>query len=334
MENLLMFGVFALVAGLTLTIFLLLQMRRQRVEERLRNDAEDEASLLRGDKDLVLGDMTRALAAQIPVAEGDRSQLERELRQAGYYRPTALLEYVALRAIFIFVPLVGAALFALLTESVEQASWIWMAAVVMAMLGFSLPRVFVYFKGKARMHAIERGLPTAIDMLTLCMTGGLNVMISLTRVVKELHLAYPVLASELEIVRQQAEMRTLEFALTQFADRVGLPHLRNLLVIMSQSENLGTDAVTTLREYADDMRINMRQRADEMANKAPFKLLFPAYLLAIGAAVLLISPTVLEFAAFRQANMIGQTITEGKRALQEPAVPTAPAPASDGVNPR
>lgn len=334
MENLLMFGVFALVTGVTLTVFLVLQARRQKIEDRLRNDAEDEASLLGGDKDLVLGDMTAAFAAQIPVAEADRSQLERELRQAGYYRPTALMEYVALRAIFIFVPLIGAGLIALTNESVEQTSWIWMAAVVLAMLGFSLPRVYVYFKGKSRMHQIERGLPTAIDMLTLCMTGGLNVMISLTRVVKELHIAYPVLASELEIVRQQAELKTLDFALAQFADRVGLPHLRNLLVIMSQSENLGTDAVTTLREYADDMRINMRQRADEMANKAPFKLLFPAYLLAIGAAILLISPTVLEFAAFRQANMIGQTINESRRALQEPAVPTAPVPPSDGLNPR
>jgi tight adherence protein C len=231
------------------------------------------------------------------------------------------MEYVALRTVLIFLPLLAAGVFALFTDTVDQAAWIWGGAAVLAMLGYSLPRVYLHFRGKARMHKIERGLPIAIDMLTLCLTGGLNVLNSLQRVVKELHLAYPILAYELEIVRQQAELRSLEFALTQFADRVGLPHLRNLLVILSQSENLGTDAVSTLREYADDMRINMRQRADELANKAPFKLLFPAYLLAFGAGILLISPTVLEFTAFRRQNMVGETIHQARQSLQEPTAP-------------
>src|SRR5437764_6299540 len=106
--------------------------------------------------------------------------------------------------------------------------------------------------------------------------------------------------------------------MTQFADRTGLANVRNLAVILSQSESLGTDAVTTLREYADSMRINMRQKADEMANKAPFKLLFPSYLLAVGAAILLISPTVLEFTAFRRQNLVGITIQQARETLTEP----------------
>lgn len=317
METLLLLMVFVLGSGLTLTGFLYVLKRRERIEQRLDAGRDEDDEL--GDDDLLLGDLTPALAAQIPVAEGDRTDLQRELRQAGYYRPTAFMEYVALRSVLVFVPLLAAGAFALFTDTVEQAAWVWGGATILAMLGFSLPRVYVYYRGRARMHQIEKGLPTAIDMLTLCLTGGLNVLNSLQRVVKELHLAYPVLAYELEIVRQQAELRTLDFALTQFADRVGLPHLRNLLVILSQSENLGTDAVTTLREYADDMRINMRQKADEMANKAPFKLLFPAYLLAIGAAVLLISPTVLEFRAFRETNLIGDITQQARQGLQTPA---------------
>jgi hypothetical protein len=93
--------------------------------------------------------------------------------------------------------------------------------------------------------------------------------------------------------------------------------VRNLSVILSQSENLGTDAVTVLLEYADNMRTNMRQRADEMANKAPFKMLFPAYLLAFGACILLIAPTVLEFAEFRRNALISTSIKEGKKLLRE-----------------
>jgi hypothetical protein len=50
-------------------------------------------------------------------------------------------------------------------------------------------------------------------------------------------------------------------------------------------------------------------------------LLFPAYLLAIGAAILLISPTVLEFTAFRRDNLIGTNIREARGALEAPAQP-------------
>jgi hypothetical protein len=81
-----------------------------------------------------------------------------------------------------------------------------------------------------------------------------------------------------------------------------------------------------LREYADNMRINQRQRAEELANKAPFKLLFPAYLMAFGAAIFLIAPTVLEIDAFRKDNMIGEGITEASSKIQN--ANTNPMPTS------
>src|SRR5208282_135509 len=96
-------------------------------------------------------------------------------------------------------------------------------------------------------------------------------------------------------------------------------------VILSQSESLGTDAVTVLREYADNMRVNMKQRAEEMANKAPFKLLFPAYLMAFGAAILLISPVILEFSSFWRQNLVGNQITGARRLITPPSEGT-PAP--------
>jgi hypothetical protein len=225
------------------------------------------------------------------------------------------MEYAAVRAVLIIVPLIGAGLVALLTEQESYLPWIWGASILLAILGFSLPRVYLYIRTRARQHQIERGLPTAIDMLTLCLSAGLNIHNALGRVVRELHLAFPALATELEIVRRQAELRTLEFALVQFADRVGMPQIRNLAVMLTQSENLGTDAVSVLREYADDLRINMRQRADEMANKAPFKLLFPAYLMAIGAGILLISPAFLEFQNFHYRNVISSGINEARETI-------------------
>ena len=323
MDYLILAGIFVLVFGLVLSGFMMLNRRRALLQQRLQTGTGADA--VSGEHALLLGDLTPALAAQIPMGAEDRGDLQRELRIAGYYRPTALLEYAALRTVLTIAPVVAAGVIALFTETQQYAMWVWISGIILAMLGFSLPRLFVHYRGKARMGEIEKGLPIAIDMLILCLSAGLNVLNSLQRVVKELHGAFPVLGYEFEIVRRQAELRTLEFALAQFADRTGLINVRNLAVILSHSENLGTDAVATLKEYADSLRTNMRQRADEMANKAPFKMLFPAYLMAIGAAILIISPTVLEFRSFRRENLLGNVNTESRDNMNQPAT-VAPPP--------
>ncbi len=314
MDYLLLTLIFLFVSGSTFGGTVLLARRRKRAEERMRALMEGE-QLDEPPPEPILGDLTPALSEQVPMTDEDRGELHRELRVAGYYRPTALMEYTALRAVFIVLPLIAAGVGALFVQTAATALYVWGGGLLAAVLGYSLPRVYLYFRGQARKHAIERGLPTAIDMLTLSLGAGLNVFNSLKKVAEEVRFAFPVLGEELEIMRRQAELKSLEFAVVQFADRVGLPQAKNLAVILSQSESLGTDAVRILREYADNMRTNMRQRADEMANKAPFKMLFPAYLLAFGAGILLISPTVLEFAEFRRRAMISNSIKETRSVL-------------------
>lgn len=325
MENLLLILVFAVVSGGTFAGYLYFSRRRQHIEQRLRGSVVDDGS----PSPLILGELTPALAEQIPVSDEDRGDLQKELRIAGYYRPSALLEYRALRTVLVVVPLLTAGVLALFTATIGQAVIVWLAAAIVAGLGYSLPRIWLYYRGRSRQHAIERGLPTALDMLTLCLSAGLNVVLSLERVAREMRGAYPVLADELAIIRRQAELRSLEFALGQFADRVDMPQVRNIAVILSQSQGLGTDAARVLTEYADDLRIGMRQRADELANKAPLKLLFPAYLLVFGAAILIFSPVAMEFAAFRRANLIGDTIQQSRESLKQPPgrLPSPPAAA-------
>ena len=312
--------VFLFIFALVMWINSIMASRRRKIEERLRRQGSDP--MLGSDSgttstpELVLGEqLTPALAGTVPMDAEVRSALQRDLRTAGYYKPTALIEYAAIRACLIILPLLAAGAFALFTEDPSWLPWIWGAGIITAILGFSLPRIYLHYKAKWRQRQIERGLPVAIDMLTLCLSAGLNVNNSLERVSGELRFAYPVLGEEFEIVRRQTELRSLDFALIQFADRVNMPQIRNLQVLLTQSENLGTDAVTVLREYSDDLRINMRQRADEMANKAPFMLLFPAYLLAAGAGILLIAPAILTFQNTRQKYSIGNHMQTARNFL-------------------
>jgi tight adherence protein C len=316
-EYLFLVLVFIFCTGVTLMGFFALSRKRQRVEERLVPAPSSDPSI-GSTPELVLGELTPALSGQIPISEAGKSELQRDLMSAGMYRPTALMEYTAVRAVLTILPLIFAGVIALLwTETTNAAIQVWIGGLIVAGLGFSVPRLFLILKGMARKRAIERGLPTAIDMITLCLSAGLNVLNSIERVADELSLAYPELGFELQLVRRQSDLRSLEFALIQFAERVDLPQLRNISVILNQSEKLGTDGVTVLREYSDNMRVYMKQHAEAVANRAPLKFLIPGYMMTLGFFILLLTPPAMEIANFRRDNVIGNLKEEGKGAIEE-----------------
>jgi tight adherence protein C len=334
-EYLLLALVFLFCTGVTLMGYFALSKKRQRVEERLVPAPSSDPSIGGSTPELVLGELTPALSGQIPMSAEGKSELQRDLMAAGMYRPTALMEYTAVRAVLTILPLIIAGAIALVwTETTGAALRVWIGGLVVAGLGFSVPRLFLVLKGIARKRAIEAGLPTAIDMITLCLSAGLNVLNSIERVADELSMAYPELGFELQLVRRQSDLRSLEFALVQFAERVDLPQLRNISVILNQSEKLGTDGVTVLREYSDNMRVYMKQHAEAVANRAPLKFLIPGYMMTLGFFILLLTPPAMEVANFRKENVVGNLKEEGKQAIEQAnrglagakgATPPAPA---------
>lgn len=319
MSALILLGlIFLFFGGVTAMAYLGLVRRRERVTARLETVKTPSDPSISSKPELVLGELTPALSEQVPMSAEGRSELQRDLLSAGLYRPTALMEYTAIRAVLIIVPLILGGVYALVwTDTLSDGLLGFVVAVVVAMLGFSLPRVYLRIRATIRKNAIERGLPVAIDMLTLCLSAGLNVLNSIERVAEELSLAYPELGYELQLVRRQADLRSLEFALVQFADRVDLPQLRNVSVILSQSEKLGTDGISVLREYADNMRVNMKQHAEAAANRAPLKMLLPAYLMGIGVFILILTPPAMEIAEFRKENAVGGMKLEARKAIEE-----------------
>jgi len=317
-EYLLLALVFLFCTGAILMVYFSMARRRERMENRLAPAPSSDPSLSTSSPEMVLGDLTPALSAQIPMTEAGKTALQRDLTAAGMYRPTALMEYTAVRAVLTIVPLILAGIVALVwTDTVGDGTRVWIGALVVSGLGFSIPRLYIILKGYARKAAIERGLPTAIDMITLCLSAGLNVLNSIERVADELSLAYPELGFELQLVRRQSDLRSLEFALVQFAERVDLPQLRNISVILNQSEKLGTDGVSVLREYADNMRVYQKQHAEAIANRAPLKMLIPGFMMTIGFFILLLTPPAMEVANFRNENILGNLKDEGKQAIDE-----------------
>jgi tight adherence protein C len=284
---------FATIGGLCYGVLEWSNRRRRRTEDRLARRPDDSDT--DSQPDLVLGEMTPPLAGQLPMPESTRADLAQELRAAGYYRPSAVTEYAAIRAVLVIVPLLTAGVLAVVLASAALPK-VLVGGLAVSVLGFSLPRLFINWRARVRARQIERGLPVAVDLLTLGLSGGQSILSALRRVAKEIGLAYPVLAQELRIVEQQTELSSLEHALVQWADRVQVPEVRNLALILTHSERLGTDVGNALLEFSNNFRMTLRQRAESQANRASFWMVFPTlFCLWIPAAIILIGPIYAEF---------------------------------------
>lgn len=288
---LMMGWIFAAVAGVAFLVLNRAWLARGRPKP---NDDQDP--------ELLLGAWTPAWSAQIPMTKEGQAELKQDLRAAGYYRRSALLEYTAVRALLVVVPLLLTGVVALLAP-VGRLPWVIGLGLGAALLGYSLPRVYLSARARLRDRQIARGLPVVIDLLTLCLSAGQNIMASLEQTAREIRGSHPELAYELEIVEQQTRLHSLEQALQQLADRVRVPEMRNLALLLIQSERLGTDTAQTLLEYATSIRTTLRQQAEARASRASFWMLFPSvFCLFVSAAIILIGPTYMEFWEYRRES--------------------------------
>lgn len=270
-----------------------LQGRDAALQARQQSAREEDAE--GADPKPLFGSMTPALAAQVPLSAEAEEAMRPELREAGYYAPTALEQYAALRSLLTILPLLVALVAALLVPR-TLIPGVFVAGVVIAALGFSLPRVVVNQIAKSRKRQIERGLPVAVDLLALSMTAGQTLLSSLERVGAEIRFSFPVLARELDIVRHHARLRSLDFALRDWADRVRIPEVRQLVAILTSADRLGRDICSGLLEFADHYRTTQRQRADAQASRASVLMLFPMLLgLWLPAATILVAPILFQF---------------------------------------
>ncbi|MEQ8789786.1 MAG: type II secretion system F family protein [Pirellulaceae bacterium] len=250
---------------------------------------------------LVFGALTGVFALLLPTSRELRRSLEHELRRGGFHHPRALDEFLAIRNVLVvgWLLLVIAAVVATYDPVHALLIPILIVGATVTILLYGVPRLWLQATAAQRVQRIQRALPDALDMITMCLTGGLPLQPALQRVGQEISAVHPDLGVELEIIRSQADAHTLEHSLTQFADRIDVPEIRSLAALVSQTERLGANVATALRDYADSIRRGFRQRAEERGNKNSIKMLLPVALcLAPPVYIMLLAPAVLELRDF------------------------------------
>jgi tight adherence protein C len=145
-----------------------------------------------------------------------------------------------------------------------------------------------------RRQAIRARLPDVIDMLTISVEAGLGFDQALERTVA----AVPGPLTD-EFQRMLGEMRAgagRADSMRALDARTDVPELRSFILALIQAETFGVSIGRILRGQSEEMRIKRRQQAQEEAQKAPVKLLFPMVLCVFpGIFVVLLGPSALNF---------------------------------------
>jgi len=203
--------------------------------------------------------------------QGYAGQAAEKLTQAGRSRADDLDRFLAIRVVTIaFVPVALALSFWVLPLTGNMQ---WAVALFLA-LGLVLgPDAKLNREVADRRHAIQMQLPDVLDLLTISVEAGLGFEQALDRTVSSVPGA---LADE--FARMLGEVRagaSRADAMRAFEERTGVPEVKSFVLAILQADMFGVSIGRVLRLQADEMRVRRRQLAQEMAQKAPVKMLFP-----------------------------------------------------------
>jgi tight adherence protein C len=296
MANSVTLATFMAVSSLLMLIFMLVNGRRGRLDTRLDDLLGNGKSELASDS---VGQLARTAlpkmgTALLPSDEEERSRLKARLIQAGLYNRQALLVFLGVKMLLMVAP----ACLGLLAGLMGLIDWTYglIGGACFGVVGMIGPSFWLDRRKKSRQTSFRRALPDALDVLVLCLEGGLSLPGALRRVALELRTAHPVLATELNIVQREIQLgRSAGEALRQFADRSDLEEIRSLSSLIIQAERYGASLVKSLRIHAEMLRQKRLQYAEEMAQKAATKVLFPTiFCIFPGIFIIILGPAAIQ----------------------------------------
>ena len=164
--------------------------------------------------------------------------------------------------------------------------------VVLLVLGYKLPRMWLKSRVKAKQKAVILGLPDNLDLITTCVEAGLGLDAALSRVAEQND---GPLSVELQRMLRDVSMGKMRReAMEEMAERVGVEELSYFISSIIQAEKLGVGIAQVLRVQSDQLRTQRRQRAERLANEAPIKMIFPLVLLIFPAFLaVILAPAVI-----------------------------------------
>lgn len=170
-----------------------------------------------------------------------------------------------------------------------------MFVALLTAIGLFAPDLLLNSRIKARQHVIAVQLPDMLDLLVISVEAGLGFDQAVERTAAAM--AGP-LAEEFRRMLQEIRIgATRADALRALDTRTQVPEVRSFILAILQADTFGVSIAGVLRSQADAMRVRRRLRAQEQAQKAPVKMLFPlVFCIFPSIFVVVLGPAMIQLA--------------------------------------
>jgi len=198
------------------------------------------------------------------------ARADAKLEKAGYPGGLRGADWMGVKLLSTIVLGIGVGLLMLLVGRVQLAVLFGIAG---AGLGYMVPEFWLGSRARKRSWSMVLQLPDALDLLTISVEAGLGFDAALAKVVEKME---GPLVNEFRQALAEIRMgRTRRDALRDVVARADAQPISNFIGAIVQAEQLGVPIAKVLQIQSQQLRIERRQRAEEMAAKAPVKMLFP-----------------------------------------------------------
>ncbi|PTW62714.1 tight adherence protein C [Breoghania corrubedonensis] len=200
-----------------------------------------------------------------------------KLRVAGLRGQQALYTFLFARVVVPIILFVLSLLYFFVVFKTGHPAGIKIAfSLMVAMLGFYAPNIYVSNRTKKRQQSIRIAWPDALDLMLICVEAGMSIEAAFRKVAEEIGAQSVPLAEELALTNAELSyLQERRKAYENLAARTGLEGVKAVSTSLIQAERYGTPLGTSLRVMADENRNERMQLAEKKAAALPPQLTVP-----------------------------------------------------------
>jgi len=170
-------------------------------------------------------------------------------------------------------------------------------ATILVIFPFFLPELMIWQARKKREFYIMRTFPEIVDLLSLCLSAGLDFTAALKWVTEGRFMFKNPMVEELRKVKDEITLgKSRAQALKNMEQRLGITEVSSLVRTLIIAENMGVSVSDALDRFSVDARERRFHRGERQARVAAIKILFPLIFLILPVVgIVIIGPIVLRF---------------------------------------
>ncbi len=266
----------------------------QSVIERRRKDlfAQTKAEIAQKGVKKLSASQSVAASYKVQQIMGQMGEKVRDqMLQAGIRSPTAPVKYMAARIILPFLGMGIAMMFISAMDEPPSKGMVFFILLTSVLAGYFLPRLLLKNQITKRSQEINLAFSDALDLMLICVQGGIGLEQTVQRIAEEISEHSPVLAEELGILSaEMAMLNDRRAALQDFGRRVGSGAARNFATALIQAEQYGTSVSQAMRVISAELREQRMALAEQKAASLPPKLTVPmiAFFLPVLFVIILV----------------------------------------------